>query len=503
MAKTTKFNEPSDPSPRPQIIGIGCDNLSQPLLAAGYLFTNFADNKQVKPSAELGMPRLFVVRSTAVWDIATEDFISHLKRVWPLVDLLLWAPRCSAELAINAMKSGAKDVLMIDATDQVLAAINDTIATQQILPQLTQKNRTRKSFRYQGMVSRDPKMWDIFDDVERVAQTDTNVLILGETGTGKELLSRAIHKRSGRQGRFVAVNCAAIPENLLDSELFGHVRGAFTGAQHDKKGLFRFADGGTILLDEIGNMPLPAQYHLLRVLQENKIRPVGGHEEIPVDTRVIAATSRPLSLLMAKGRFREDLFYRLDVMRLTLPPLRDRPDDIVFIFSHFLKIFTKQHDRTFPHLSDEFIAALTKFKWPGNVRQLVNTAERLVLTADSNRLTLDQLHQVIKPQDTAEFPEQATTEAITKPHQPLNAQLPLREALGPLIDTWERSYFVELLKRYEGRINQIAAHAQVDRRTVHRKLRQWQLNRDDFKKSRHQQENHQGKNTPPSAKGSE
>jgi DNA-binding NtrC family response regulator len=232
----------------------------------------------------------------------------------------------------------------------------------------------------------------VLERIDQVADTDANVLIRGETGTGKEVVARLIHASSSRRAApFVAMNMAAIPENLAESELFGHVRGAFTGADRSHTGKFRSADHGSLFLDEIGDMPKGLQAKLLRALQERAVQPVGGAEGVPIDVRVIAATHRNLEQLVKEGLFREDLFYRLDVIPIELPRLRERREDIALLTEHFRKEFNARDGRMVPGFAPEVLVSLQNYDWPGNVRQLENAIERLVLLAGNRTVTLDDL----------------------------------------------------------------------------------------------------------------
>ena len=250
---------------------------------------------------------------------------------------------------------------------------------------------------FAGMIGRSPIMLDVFRLVETVCRTNSTVLISGESGTGKELVARAIHQLSLRRDRpFVAVNCGAMPEALLESELFGHVRGSFTGADKDKKGLIEAADGGTVFLDEIGEMPPTMQVKLLRVLQERKYRRVGGTEESAANIRVIAATNRDLPKLVGDGRFREDLFYRLNVIPVNVPSLRDRGDDVMLIASHFLAKYTREMGKTIEGFSPEASQLLRAYRWPGNVRELENVVERAVALESETRVAAATLPQNLR-----------------------------------------------------------------------------------------------------------
>ncbi|MEZ4272556.1 MAG: sigma-54 dependent transcriptional regulator, partial [Myxococcota bacterium] len=339
------------------------------------------------------------------------------------------------------------------------------------------------------------RMWDLFDTATQIASTEATVLILGETGTGKELLARAIHRHSGRSGRFVPINCGAVNETLVDSELFGHVKGAFTGATYDKQGLFKHAQGGTLFLDEIGNVPLTAQYHLLRALQEGTVRPVGGHDEIEVDVRIIAATSTSLENDVQHGRFREDLFYRLDVIRLELPPLRERPEDIVFLFAHFARKIAEEYNVQRPDLHEGFLDALVNYEWPGNVRQLENFTERLVLTYTGRRVGANVFERLLpfkKQRRSA-----SNTRSLRHIHnvtgaEPVDASKTLEETLKPQIANLERRYLEACLRKSQGRIGVAAKTAGISRRTMLRKLKAYGVDKALFR-----QETEDGENSLP------
>ena len=250
---------------------------------------------------------------------------------------------------------------------------------------------------FAGIIGRSPAMLDVFRTVEMVCRTNSTVLLSGDSGTGKELVAHAIHELSLRRSRpFVAVNCGAMPETLLESELFGHVRGAFTGADKDKKGLIEAAEGGTVFLDEIGEMPPTMQVKLLRVLQERKYRPVGATEEIAADIRVIAATNRDLPKQVGEGKFREDLFYRLNVIPIKVPRLRDRGEDVLLIAEHFLAKYTREMNKTIDGFAPEAITALNTYGWPGNVRELENVVERAVALESERRIAAATLPENLR-----------------------------------------------------------------------------------------------------------
>ncbi|MGE0710530.1 MAG: sigma 54-interacting transcriptional regulator [Planctomycetota bacterium] len=313
--------------------------------------------------------------------------------------------------------------------------------------------------------------------IDRVAPTPVSVLILGETGTGKELLARAVHERSGRPGRFVPVDCGALPEHLVEALLFGHTRGAFTGANAASEGLFRYADGGTLFLDEIGNLPLRGQLSLLRVLQERLLRPVGGAEEIPVDVRIVAATREDLEAAVREGRFREDLLFRLNVIQLVVPPLRQRPEDIPRLFDHFLGRLCARHGVAPPRIDPALVEALREHAWPGNVRQLENLVERLVLTraATAGELVAADLTRSLGQ-------TQASTPPATRPMvrgEPAPGG-PAARTLEEAVDLAERSFLERLLEEHGGRMEDAARAGAVSRRTLQRKLRKHGLDRRTF-----------------------
>ena len=257
-------------------------------------------------------------------------------------------------------------------------------------------------FNSQGIIGQSKKMTDVFKFVEKVADCDSTILINGETGTGKGLIAKAIHESSGRKNKpFIAINCGAIPENLLESELFGHMRGAFTGATSNKAGKFELADGGTIFLDEIGDMSADLQVKVLKVLEEGEFEQVGGSKTIKVDVRIIAATHRDLAEEVQKGNFREDLFYRLYVIPLLLPSLRDRKSDVPHLIAHFLETFNQKNKRQVEGFAPDALQQMMKYAWPGNVRELKNMLERLVVLRGTGHITVQDLPPELKPDNSA------------------------------------------------------------------------------------------------------
>jgi two-component system, NtrC family, response regulator PilR len=308
------------------------------------------------------------------------DLLREFHELRPTTAVIMITAFTSTRSAVEALKAGAVDYISKPFDVEELKIIVRKASERRQLEDENIHLRTalENRFTFSSILGKSPKMQEIFAIVSRIAPTGSTVLITGESGTGKELIARAIHTHSGRRGKFVSINCGALPETLLESELFGHQRGAFTGAIRDKKGLFHEADGGTIFLDEIGETSPAMQIKLLRVLQDRVIRRVGGTEEVTVDVRIIAATNRDLSESIQKGSFREDLFYRINVIPLVLPPLRRRREDTPLLTEHFIRKYCEALRVPMKKISVDAMRALEKYGWPGNVRELENVIERTV-----------------------------------------------------------------------------------------------------------------------------
>jgi len=308
--------------------------------------------------------------------------------------ILMMTAHATVESAIEAMKLGALDYLQKPfEIDELLVVARRALEHQRLTSEYRYlRNERDEQFGNYGIIGRSRLMREIIERAERVAQSKSTVLITGETGTGKELVARAIHNRSAQRDMpLIKVNCAAIPETLLESELFGHVRGAFTGAATSKKGKFALADGGSIFLDEIGTMSPALQAKLLRVLQEREFEPLGSERTEKVDVRVIAATNRDLRQMVVEAKFQEDLYYRLNVIPMELPPLRDRRDDIPSLVDHFVSKHAQRTGRRIDGVADGVVQALQQYDWPGNVRELENTIERAVVLSTGSMLTADSI----------------------------------------------------------------------------------------------------------------
>jgi two-component system response regulator PilR (NtrC family) len=317
------------------------------------------------------------------------DLLDEVKRKSPETQVVVMTAFASTETAIAALKRGAYDYLTKPfKIDEIQVVVERALERQALVrDNAVLRSKVQDTYKLSSLLGRSAAMQRVFELVRKIAPTKTNVLITGESGTGKELVARAIHAEGTRAGKpFIAVNCGAIPDTLIESELFGHVKGAFTGATGTQSGLFAAADGGTLFLDEIAELPGPMQVKLLRALQERKVKPVGGTEEKGVDVRVVAATNRDLDAEVASGGFRQDLYYRLNVIQVHLPPLRQRRDDIPLLVEHFVKRYAAELGKRMTAVSPEALSVLCTYDYPGNVRELENIVERAVTLEPSQTI---------------------------------------------------------------------------------------------------------------------
>ncbi len=359
------------------------------------------------------------------------------------------------EDAIGAMRAGAYDFITKPVSTDALALSVDRAARHRAMnDELKRLRRRVDQHELPNIVGHSDSIRTMADIVDRIAETDTNVLITGESGTGKELVARAIHERSGRRGPFLAVNCAALPETLLESELFGHARGAFTDARVARSGLFVEAHNGTLFLDEVGEMPLGMQAKLLRALQERKVRPLGTGQEIPFDSRLITATNRELETEVETKRFREDLFYRINVVRIDVPPLRSRGNDTLMLAQYFLERAAQRSNRPVTRIGRLVAEKLTDYDWPGNVRELENCMERAVALARFDEITVEDLPEKVRQFQPTEFQNMSSN--------PL--ELPSMEEV-------EERHIRRVLTAVGGNKTLAAKVLKLDRRTLYRKLK--------------------------------
>ena len=321
--------------------------------------------------------------------------------------------------------------------------------------------------------AKSPAMAKFVKIIPKVAKTNSSVLILGETGVGKERLAHVLHRESLRSnGPFIAIHCGALPESLLESELFGHEQGAFTGATKSRRGCFELAHQGTIFLDEIGEMPLHLQSKLLRVLESHEIRRVGGEKSIPVDVRVMAATNRDLEEEVKAKQFRKDLYYRLNVVSLTIPPLRERIEDIPELVESYIEYLGPRIGCTVVDIAEDALEVFCRYSWPGNVRELINIIERAMLLCEDDIITIEDLPQSITEPEIL-------YESGTWPDEMMNQ--PLKKARKNIIENFERDYFTALLRLAEGRVGKAAKKAGIDTRSLYEKMKKYDLNKKDFR----------------------
>jgi two-component system NtrC family response regulator len=399
------------------------------------------------------------------------DLIREIRDRELPVTVIVMTGFATVESAVEAIKLGAYDLIQKPLDHiRLEMVVNKALEDRRLIDEVADLRRQlRKESAYHNLLGRSPGMTEVFDRVARVASSSCNVLVTGETGTGKELVAQAIHFSDlSRRGALVAVNCAALPEPLLESELFGHERGAFTGADHQKKGRFELAHRGTLFLDEIGEMPLGMQAKLLRVLQDGRFERVGGTEAIQTNCRVIAATNLNLAHAVAAGRFREDLFYRLNVFSIEMPPLRKRLEDIPLLADHFL---LKLFERNLPRktISRVALSRFLTYDWPGNVRELEHVIEQAVVTTRE---------AVIEP-------ENLPAHIVARHEEPFSLEFdhrrPLPEITNELTSRIECAYLKSVLEKYRGRIELCARHCGLSRRSISEKLRRYQIDKRDFK----------------------
>jgi DNA-binding NtrC family response regulator len=384
--------------------------------------------------------------------------LQQVKKLYPELLCVLLTAYGSVETAVDAMRQGAYDFLMkpvdLDHLDMLVARALKTRALERKV--VTLETQLNERFGLEQIIGESPAMKAVFDIIRYTAPTQASVLIQGPSGTGKELVAQAIHRLSGRKGAFVAVHCAALSTTLLESELFGHEKGSFTGATLQRKGRFELADGGTLFLDEISEIEPAMQVKLLRVLEERTFERVGGEESISVDIRIIAATNRDLSAYVQQGKFREDLFFRLNVVDIMLPPLKERAGDIPLLVARFLKEYVERNGKKLEGITSDALALLMQYMWPGNVRELRNTVEKMVVLSQASRLDVNDVPLNIR--ETVKNMEHHATESVL--------------VEGSLADTEKQKIFAVLKKNNENR-TRAAEELGISRRTLHRKLREY------------------------------
>jgi DNA-binding NtrC family response regulator len=394
------------------------------------------------------------------------ELMRRAHKIDPALPVIVITAFATIESAVAAVKEGAFDYLPKNfSVDQLTVSVERALRARSL--QVENRNlreQLQSTYGLENVIGRSPSMAQVFELVKKAARSEANILVLGESGTGKELIARAIHANSPRAAQaFVPVDCASLPENLLESELFGHEKGAFTGAIRTKPGLMEVADGGTLFLDEIAELPVGLQVKMLRALQERQIRRVGGTSLVDVDVRVVSATNRDLRDAVTKGQFREELYYRINVIAIQLPPLRERAGDVRLLAHSFLKRYGQDRIQSF---DEEAMKALEGYAWPGNVRELQNIVERACALAESEVVTRRDLPEHVL--QGARLADAASAADVANVRLSSGADVGLKEAKERWMAVLEASYLRDLLDRHGGNISAAAKAAGIDRKTFHR-----------------------------------
>jgi DNA-binding NtrC family response regulator len=391
------------------------------------------------------------------------DILTASRGLNPDMPVILITAYANISTAVEAVKQGAFDFIAKPFTsEQLRIAIERAMRQKTLTDENKQlKEQLKASSMIDEIIGKSPAIQEVIEVIKRVSQTDANILITGESGTGKELVAKAIHARSIRKPEpFIPVDCAALPENLLESELFGYEKGAFTGANTSKPGLFETAHGGTLFLDEISEIPMTMQAKLLRAIQERQVRRLGSNKFISIDVRIISATNREIKKSILEKIFREDLYYRLNVIHISVPPLRERRGDIPVLALHFMDRFAVLNKKDIKSISPDAMEVLERYSWPGNVRELQNIMERAVVLCNADKITIEDLPKEV---------------CMAPPPLPVENLL-YKGAKEAWLAAFERNYLTSLLKGTSGNISRAAQKAGIDRKTIHRLIKRYKLN---------------------------
>jgi DNA-binding NtrC family response regulator len=446
------------------------ENCSRILSRQGHTCMTAANGREALAILERERPDLLVT-DLKMPEMDGMALLRHAHELDPTLPVIMLTAFATIESAVAAVKEGAFDYLPKDfSVDQLRVAVERALRHRGL--QVENRNlrqQLQQTLGLENIVGRSPVMTQVFELVKKAARSEANILVLGESGTGKELIARAIHANSPRAGQpFVPVDCASLPEHLLESELFGHEKGAFTGAVRSKPGLMETAHRGTLFLDEIAELPAPLQVKLLRVLQERQIRRVGGTSLVDVDVRVVSATNRDLRDAIAKGQFREELYYRINVIAIQLPPLRERAGDVRLLAHTFLKQYGQGRVTA---IDDAAAQALERYAWPGNVRELQNVIERACALAEGPTVTVKDLPDHV----LHAIPRPAAVSAAVAAVPSAEGNLTLKDAKERWLQVLEVAYLRDLLARHDGNVSSAAKAAGIDRKTFHRLINKYDL----------------------------
>ncbi|MBI1978404.1 MAG: sigma-54-dependent Fis family transcriptional regulator [Candidatus Omnitrophica bacterium] len=438
-----------------------CQMLEEALQEEGFLVESFQNPKEGLAAVSKKMPDL-VITDLVMPELDGLELIKRIKGVHPEINIVVITAHASLDSAIGAIRAGASDYLVKPFKIADLKnSVQKALSQKRLIPETFSHDKSfQERYEVKNLIGITPEIKEVYRLVEKTARLESSILIVGESGTGKEVVARAVHYHSKRRkGPFVSINCAALPETLLESELFGYEKGAFTGAAAFKVGLFELASGGTFFLDEVGETSPMLQVKLLRVLQERVLKRVGGVKDIPVDFRLIAATSKNLFEEMKAGRFREDFFYRLNVIPIVLPPLRERTEDIPLFVAYFLEHFAKKSGLdTQYQITEEALEVLRSYEWPGNIRELENVIERLIALAESAKINGVLAREAIKGVGfSLSF------------QKPISKESDLKETL----ESYERDLIAKAIEKAHGNQNQAAKKLNLTRQALHYKIKKY------------------------------
>lgn len=449
---------------------IVCQSCQRILEKSGYEVTTVLNGKEALEKIK-----------EEIFDIAIVDLkmpgidgmkvLQRIREEHPEIMVIMITGYSTVETAVKAMKLGAFDYVSKPFTpDELDMIVRNALERKKLLWENRYlRGQLQEKYRFNNIIGKSKRMQEVYRIMEKVAPTDSTVIIYGESGTGKELVARAIHYNSPRKDKpFISVDCGALSESLLESELFGHIRGSFTDAVVTKPGLFEVANGGTFFLDEVSNISLSIQAKLLRVLQEREFRPVGGTSWKKVDLRLIAATNKDLKKMIQEGAFREDLFYRLNIVPIFLPPLRERREDIPLLVSHFLEKFNRERGRNIKGVSPEAMQLLVNYPWPGNVRELENVIERVVVMTEENTIGVEYLPVAIREEAGEETTVPRNSQELKKLKKELR-----KKAVAKI----EKKFVLEALRRNKGNITRAAKDVGMHRQNFQALMRKYNITR--------------------------